>query len=87
MIFEITLMQELILIAYSYKLHTSSVILYCSFKMNDYEVTKLKKELQRKQELLKEEREDRESTEKRLVLVQAVPSISHRNVIVSIANL
>jgi len=27
--------------------------------MNDYEVTKLKKELQRKQELLKEEREDR----------------------------
>lgn len=30
--------------------------------MNDYEVTKLRKELQRKQELLKEEKEDRENT-------------------------
>jgi hypothetical protein len=30
--------------------------------MNDYEISKLKKELQRKQELLKEEREDREYT-------------------------
>jgi hypothetical protein len=40
--------------------------------MNDYEVTKLRKELQRKQELLKEEKEDRENTEKRLVQIQAV---------------
>lgn len=28
--------------------------------MNDYEISKLRKELQRKNELLKEEREDRE---------------------------
>ena len=31
--------------------------------MNDYEISKLKKELQRKQELLKEEQEDREQVE------------------------
>jgi len=54
--------------------------------MNDYEVSKLKKELQRKQELLKEEREDRESTEKRLVLIQAVTPSPPRNEIASIPN-
>lgn len=48
---------------------------YWCLNMNDYEVTKLKKELQRKQELLKEEREDRENTEKRLVLIQAVTAL------------
>lgn len=57
-----------------------------SLKMNDYEVTKLRKELQRKQELLKEEREDRESTEKRLVLIQAVLPHSCRKEIASTAN-
>ncbi|EFX61339.1 hypothetical protein DAPPUDRAFT_274020 [Daphnia pulex] len=54
--------------------------------MNDYEVTKLKKELQRKQELLKEEREDRENTEKRLVIIQAVLPSPHRNATASTAN-
>jgi hypothetical protein len=32
--------------------------------MNDYEISKLKKELIRKQELLREEQEDREELEK-----------------------
>ena len=40
--------------------------------MTDYEVTKLKRELLRKQEIIKEEREDRENTEKMLVKVRAV---------------
>lgn len=40
--------------------------------MNDYEISKLKKELQRKQELLKEEQQDREQTERELVQVSAV---------------
>lgn len=39
--------------------------------MNDYEISKLKKELQRKQDQLKEEREDHQHTQQRLVQLQA----------------
>ena len=35
--------------------------------MNEYEITKLKKELVRKQEQLKEEKEDHQHTQERLV--------------------
>jgi hypothetical protein len=54
--------------------------------MNDYEISKLKKELQRKQELLKEEREDHKQTKDILVGIQAVTITSPRNAIDSTAN-
>lgn len=54
--------------------------------MNDYEITKLKKELQRKQELLKEEKEDHRLTQDHLVKIQAVYLSLSRNVIDFIVN-
>jgi len=47
--------------------------------MNDYEISKLRKELQRKQDQLKEEREDHQHTQQRLVQLQAVPLPPSRN--------
>ena len=40
--------------------------------MNEYEINKLKKELHRKQEQLKEEKDDHQHTHDRLVQLQAV---------------
>lgn len=54
--------------------------------MNEYEIGKLKKELQRKQEQLKEEREDHEHTQQRLVQLQAVPLSLLRNETASTLN-
>ena len=54
--------------------------------MNDYEISKLKKELQRKQDQLKEEREDHQHTQQRLVQLQAVHLDLPRNVIASTLN-
>ena len=51
--------------------------------MNDYEVSKLRKELQRKQDQLKEEREDHQHTQQRLVQLQAVLLHPSRNAIAS----
>ena len=54
--------------------------------MNEYEITKLKKELVRKQEQLKEEKEDHQHTQERLVQLQAVTISPLRNATASTAN-
>lgn len=54
--------------------------------MNEYEIGKLKKELHRKQEQLKEEREDHQHTQQQLVQLQAVTLSPPRNEIASIPN-
>lgn len=54
--------------------------------MNEYEIGKLKKELQRKQEQLKEEKEDHQHTQQQLVQLQAVTHFSPRNAIDFIPN-
>ena len=49
--------------------------------MNEYEVTKLRKQLQRSQDVIDELRSDLDFTERKLVEVQAVVPLQFRSVI------
>ena len=55
--------------------------------MSDWEINKLKKELQRVQERVKEEKDDHHNTHQRLVHIQAVRFESFRKEIGSTHNL